>query len=86
MHLARLAPDTHVLVRYEDLVRDPIAAVRAIYRRLDVPYRDRYDRALRAEVESLRHFRPNRYALSPAVRELAEHHCREVSDAWGYER
>ena len=85
-HLARLAPDTHVLVRYEDLVRDPVAAVRAIYRHLDVPYRDRYDSALRAEVESLRHFRPTRYALSPAARELAEHHSREVSDAWGYER
>ena len=86
MHLARLAPGTHVLVRYEDLVRDPIAAVRAIYRRLDLPYRGRYDRALRAEVESLRHFRTKQYALSPAVREAAEHHCREVSDAWGYER
>jgi hypothetical protein len=74
------------VVRYEDLVRDPVGTVRGVYERLGLPYTAAYDRALAGYVESVREHARNRFEVAPAVRAVVAAECREMLDRHGYPR
>jgi hypothetical protein len=72
-------------VRYEDLERDPMREVRAIYEALRLPDFSVVEQPLRQYVDSIAGYRKNSYAELPgALRERIAHEWRRTIDAWGY--
>ncbi len=62
-------------VRYEDLVKDPLGQVQAIYDQLELGDFDQARPALEAYVDSKKDYKTNRYEISPEIR-------REISRKW----
>jgi hypothetical protein len=72
-------------VRYEDLERDPIREVRAIYESLDLPDYAVVELPLRHYVDSIASYEKNSYAELPgALRDRITHQWRRTIAAWGY--
>jgi len=82
--LTELPAADHAVVRYENLVRDPIRTVRGLYDRLGLPYSAAYDRALAAYVRTVRDHAPNRFDVSPAVHALVRAECGEILERYGF--
>jgi hypothetical protein len=76
----------HALVRYEDLVRRPVATVQSIYERLGLKYDSAFDRALTTYAESARSHVPNTFADRPALSALVRTECAEALERYGYAR
>jgi omega-hydroxy-beta-dihydromenaquinone-9 sulfotransferase len=84
--IAELAEREHALVRYEELVQDPIGVVRGVYERLGLAYTPAYDRLLTAYVDSVRGYTPNRFAVVPALDALVRAECGDILERHGYAR
>jgi hypothetical protein len=84
--LAELPAADHALVRYEDLLRDPIRTVQGLYDHLGLPYSAAYHRALIAYADAAREHEPNRFTLSPSARALVEVECGEILARYGFGR
>jgi hypothetical protein len=69
-------PSRFCELRYEELVRNPIEQMRALYQKLDLGDFERVLPALKEYLEGVKNYRPNRYELSPEVRD-------EVTRRWG---
>jgi hypothetical protein len=83
----RELPDTdHALVRYEDLVRHPVATVQRLYERLGLTVSQEYERALAARAEAARAHVPNQFAALPALSALVRAECAEALERYGYAR
>jgi len=63
-------------LRYEDLVRDPLAMLQECYRTLELGDFTSVRQRVAGYLGSLHEYRPNQYEISPAAR-------RAVQDAWG---
>jgi omega-hydroxy-beta-dihydromenaquinone-9 sulfotransferase len=75
-----IAADRFCEVRYEDLVRDPIGNLRAIYEKLGLCEFESVLPAWQEYVAATEGYKTNRYELSPALRD-------EISRRWiGYIR
>ena len=68
-----LPPGTICDLRYEDLRRDPLAALRGVYDALELGGFEDVRPALEASLASQRDYRPNTHAVDPAL----EHRIRE---------
>ena len=84
--LRALPSADRALVRYEDLVRRPVATVRSLYERLGLKGSPAYERALTAYAESARSHVPNRFADDSALSALVRRECAEALERWGYAR
>jgi hypothetical protein len=84
--LRALPPAHYALVRYEDLLRDPIRTAHGLYDRLGLRYTAAYDRALATYVDAVRDYTPNRFDVSPAVHALVRAECGEILERYGYAR
>lgn len=83
----RLAIDAKHLcdVRYEDLVRDPIGQVRAIYDQLDLGDFDRMQDSLRAYLRDQQDYQPNRHeTLDEDLRAEIRRRWRGYAEKYGY--
>ena len=60
-------------LRYEDLVRNPIGQIRALYEKLELGDFERVLPALEQYLEGVKEYRTNRYELSPELREEISH-------------
>lgn len=76
----------HALVRYEDLVRRPVATVQSVYERLGLKYDSAFARALTTYAESARSHVPNTFADLPAMSALVRTECAEALERYGYSR
>ncbi len=63
-------------LRYEDLVRDPLGQMQALYEHLELDEFDRVRPRLERYLASLKGYETNRYELSPELRE-------EIGRRWG---
>jgi hypothetical protein len=72
----RIAPDRFFELRYEDLVKDPIGQMRAVYERLKLGDFEKVLPRLEQYVAETAGYETNRYQLSPEKRA-------EVSQRWG---
>jgi hypothetical protein len=74
-------------VRYEELERDPLGAVRSVYETLDLPDFEAGRPALGRYVASIADYRKNRHAdLPESLRSRIAEQWGGSFDAWGYER
>jgi hypothetical protein len=62
---ASLPEHDAIEIRYEDLVRDPVAEIRRIYATLQLEYTLKFDRRLRKYLTGLEGYRKNRHAPLP---------------------
>jgi len=85
-NLAGLRDTEHVLVRYEDLVREPLGTVERIYHALGLTFTDGYRQNLIAYVKSLGAYETNRLDLDPDMKDVVYTECRHVFRTYGYER
>jgi omega-hydroxy-beta-dihydromenaquinone-9 sulfotransferase len=76
----------HSLVRYEDLIKEPVENIKTIYNRLGFKYTDKYDEALRSYVESMRGYERNRFAMTSEVKAVIYEECQQIFDRYGYEK
>jgi Sulfotransferase family len=84
--LRELPAADYAVVRYENLLRDPVRTVQSLYERLGLRYTVAYDRALATYVDAVRDYRPNRFDVSPAVHALVRAECGEILERYGYAR
>jgi hypothetical protein len=82
---ALIPPEHFVEVGYDDLSRDPIAVLRAVYRALALPDFDVTRPVAERYLASLSSYRTNRYeSLPPHQRLRVATEWRRSFDAWGY--
>jgi hypothetical protein len=73
---ARLGPGRIVDVRYEDLVRDPAAALHALYQSLGLPHPDRIAPLVAGYLAAVGEYHTNEHPASPELR-------RRITGLWG---
>jgi omega-hydroxy-beta-dihydromenaquinone-9 sulfotransferase len=81
---ALVAPSRFHELRYEDLARDPIGQVRAIYERLDLGEAAPVLPRLTRYVEETAGYRTNRHEVSSALRDAITERARHVISRYGY--
>ncbi|HEX3998310.1 MAG TPA: sulfotransferase [Pirellulales bacterium] len=72
----RIRPENFCELRYEDLVRDPVAQMQSIYEHLGLGDFDRARPKIEAHMQSQKDYKPNRHQI-PAERRA------EISRRWG---
>jgi omega-hydroxy-beta-dihydromenaquinone-9 sulfotransferase len=76
--------DRFHLVRYEDLVRDPVNSMRDLYKQLDLGQFDRLLPRLEKHLTAIADYRTNRYQLSGAERRLIDRRWGRIIKRHGY--
>ena len=85
-HLTGLREEEHVLVKYEDLVREPVGTVESVYQGLGLTFSATYRAQLTTYLDSLRGYTGNRLELDRDTRALVYNECRHIFRTYGYER
>jgi omega-hydroxy-beta-dihydromenaquinone-9 sulfotransferase len=81
-HLLR--PSRFYELRYEELVRDPIGQMRALYERLELAGFERTLPRLQEYAAKTAGYETNRYELTPALRAQITARCGEIIRKYGY--
>ena len=76
--------DRLVELRYEDLIKDPIASMRDIYARLDIGDFARAEPPMRAYLEAQKEHRISEYELPPALKREVVERLGPYIDRFGY--
>jgi hypothetical protein len=71
-------------LRYEDLVRDPLEAMRALYDYFQWPGFDAAEPAIRQYAARAKRYRTNRYEVSPELRETIARRWAPYIEEYGY--
>jgi hypothetical protein len=71
-----LDPSRFCEIRYEELVRDPVKQMRALYENLDLGDFEKVLPALEQYLEGVKEYQTNRYELSPKLRD-------QITRRWG---
>ena len=79
-----LAPNQLVELRYEDLVRNPLAEVRRLYAELELGDFARVESQLEQHLAAVKNYHPNHYQLSDDKRELVRRRWAGYFDKYGY--
>lgn len=74
-----------VVVRYEDLVRDPVEILRRVYGELSLGEFAPREAAVRQYFADRADYRPNRHAVDPARADEIRHRWRTYFDQYGYD-
>lgn len=73
-------------VAYDELVADPLAVLRRVYRGFGLPDAERYEAGIRPYLDGLRDYRRNVLDIDDALVSLVLDHWGAVFDAFGYAR
>jgi hypothetical protein len=79
-----LRPDRFYELKYEDLIRDPLGQLTAIYERLDLGDFASARPAVEAYLAGLRNYETNRYDLTPAEADVITRRWGDVIRRYGY--
>ncbi|HXH09421.1 MAG TPA: sulfotransferase [Alphaproteobacteria bacterium] len=85
-HIQLLQPNDHVLLRYEDLIQDPIKNIENIYNTFGFPYTNNFENSLRGYLESVKDYKRNRFDLGADTKDLIYRHCQRIFDEYSYPR
>ncbi|MGD9648561.1 MAG: sulfotransferase [Pirellulales bacterium] len=80
-----IPPENLVELRYEELVRDPLAHLESIYERLQLGSFETVRSAAQTYLTSQQNYRTNRYELSPEMRSAINSRWRDYFERHGYE-
>lgn len=83
---AGLSDDVYVELRYEDLDRDPLGAIRTIYDRLDLGDFDRDQLRFSAYLDTVKKFEKNKFSYTDEAAEKVESRWGAFLDKWRYSR
>ncbi|MCY3970241.1 MAG: sulfotransferase [Acidobacteria bacterium] len=83
-HRASIPEGRLAEVRFEDLERDPLGELEAVYKALNLPGWARGKVEIEKYVTGLAGYRKNRYVFEPSAIERVRRECRFALDAWGY--
>ena len=76
--------DRLVELRYEDFVKDPVASMRDIYRRLDIPNFDQAEAPMRAFLGERSEHKVSRYDMPLALKRKIVERLKPYIDRFGY--
>jgi omega-hydroxy-beta-dihydromenaquinone-9 sulfotransferase len=79
-----LAPEQFYELRYEDLVRDPVAEMRRLYEHFGLGGFEAYLPRLEEYLASVKGYETNRYELTPAQREAVTRRWGAIARQYGY--
>jgi hypothetical protein len=79
-----IPPENLVEVKFENLDTNPLAELRRIYERLNLPGFSIAEPALRTYIATQASYQKNRYALAKADIEKVNRHWQFAFEAWGY--
>lgn len=82
---AALPPQRFVELRFDDLEARPLACVRDLYARLDLPWSARQERAIREYINAQHGYQKNQHVNDPRVIARVDERWAFAFDAWGYE-
>ena len=80
-----IPPENLVELRYEELVKDPIHHLEAIYDKLQLGWFESVRAAAEKYLASQQNYQMNRYELSPAMRETISRRWRDYIERHGYD-
>ena len=81
-----LDPSCFCEVRYEDLVRDPVGQLRAIYENLGLGGVQHVVPKVNQYLQRTANYKPNRYVLRPELREMITRRWGEVIRRYEYDK
>ena len=76
--------DRLVEMRYEDFVKDPVASMRDIYQRLDIPNFEQAEAPMREFLAERSEHKVSRYELPPALKRKVIDRLKPYIDRFGY--
>jgi hypothetical protein len=76
----------YVIVKYEDIVKEPVKNMQSIYHSFGFPYTDKYERALTAYLESVKDYKRNRFDINRQTKELIYSECQQIFAEYGYDK
>jgi hypothetical protein len=79
-----LGPDQFYELRYEDLTKDPVGAMRKVYEHFNLGGFADYLPRLQAYLASVNGYETNRYRITPEQRTLISKRWRDVIERYGY--
>ena len=80
-----LIPESHLVeLRYEDIVKDPVATMRGLYRRLDIPGFDQAEMPMREFLGGRKEHRVSRYELPEELKRKIIDRLKPYIDRFGY--
>ena len=80
-----IPPENLVELRYEELVKDPIHHLEAIYDKLQLGWFESVRAAAEKYLASQQNYQTNRYELSPQMRETISKRWRDYIERHGYQ-
>lgn len=79
-----IAPSRLFELRYEELTRDPLGQMRALYEHLDLGDFERVLPAMQQYLEDNKDYQTNRYEITPEMRRRVREHWHEFIEQYGY--
>jgi hypothetical protein len=76
--------DRLIEMRYEDFVKDPIASMRDIYKRLDIPGFEAAEAPMRAFIAERSEHKVSRYEMPAALKRKVVERLKPYIDRFGY--
>ena len=79
-----ISKDRLVELRYEDFVKDPVAAMRGIYRRLDIPNFDQAEAPMREFLRDRSEHKVSRYDMPLTLKRKVVERLKPYIERFGY--
>ncbi|MBN1197839.1 MAG: sulfotransferase [Bacteroidales bacterium] len=82
--LLLLSREKFAEIRYEDLEQNPVSVLRLLYRKLQLPFTDRFEDQLNAFVKSIEGYQKNVFSLSDLQKKVIATNMRNYMACYGY--
>ncbi len=82
--LSPIPEERYAEIRYEDLEKDPVGSLRTLYRKLDLPFTDRYENQLNGFISSNSDYKKNIFVLADEEKEVIADIMRIYMERYGY--
>jgi hypothetical protein len=85
-HLSLLAENQYVILKYEDLINEPIKNIQHIYESFGINYSSEYHDRLVTYLESRKDYRRNEFLVTAEMKEVIYTECKRIFEEFGYAR
>lgn len=89
----RLIEDRHLIpegnlveLAYDDVVGDELNVLRNVYRQLEIPDWEQFERVITPYLDSIKGYKVNKLKIEPELEEYVYNRWRNVYDTYGYEK
>lgn len=82
-----LIPDGNLVeIAYTDLIGNELPVLRDLYKKLEIPDWEQFERVITPYLESIKGYKVNKLAIEPELEEYVYDRWRNVYDTYGYEK